>query len=126
MSVKDNSYGIADLQNKMLDIVKFFIGVCEKNGLRYWAGAGTCLGAIRHGGFIPWDDDVDIYMPRQDYELLWKNRETWMDNPKYKIVRTSLEKNYRHRVIQIVDLSTTFVNKRCVNDDIEHGTRGKA
>ncbi len=121
MSVKDNSYGIADLQDKMLDIVKYFVGICEKNGLTYWAGAGTCLGAIRHGGFIPWDDDVDIFMPRKDYELLWENRDVWSDDSNYKIVRSSLDKNYRHRVMQIVDLSTTFINKRCVNDDIEHG-----
>ncbi|MEE1035233.1 MAG: LicD family protein [Agathobacter sp.] len=119
--VKDNSFEIAALQDKMLDILKFFQGVCKKNHLTYWAGTGTCLGAIRHQGFIPWDDDMDIYMPRNDYENLWKIWKREASGSKYKLCRTSRRKNYRHRAMQIVDLTTTFINERCVNDDIEHG-----
>ena len=121
MTVKDNSYGIANLQDKMLDILKYFAEICEKNSLTYWAGAGTCLGAIRHKGFIPWDDDLDIYMPRDDYEKLWKNWSRFSQNNKYKLCRTNEKKNYRHRVMQVVDVTTTFINERCKNDDIEHG-----
>lgn len=121
MSVKDNSCGIADLQDKMLDIFKYYKGICEKLNLNYWAGTGTCLGAVRHGGFIPWDDDMDIYMPRYDYEELWKKWKSVSDNPNYKLCRTSRYKNYRHRAMQIVDLRTTFINERCANEDIEHG-----
>lgn len=121
MSVKDNSCGIADLQDKMLEIFKYFQMICKENKLTYWAGTGTCLGAVRHNGFIPWDDDMDIYMPRHDYEKLWKRWNHVSSDPNYKLCRTSRVKNYRHRAMQIVDLRTTFINERCINDDIEHG-----
>ena len=55
------------LQLCELSILKDFIKVCEENGLSYFGLAGTGIGALRHGGFIPWDDDIDVGMPRADY-----------------------------------------------------------
>lgn len=51
----------------LCETMKAFIAFCENNGLRYYASGGTCLGAIRHKGIIPWDDDIDVLMPREDY-----------------------------------------------------------
>ena len=107
MNVKDNTYGIAPLQDKMLDILKHFISVCEKNGIRYCACGGTCIGALHHQGFIPWDDDLDVFMPRPDYEKLWQLYDNSKE-PKFKLCRTTPDKNYHHRVMQMVDLNTTF------------------
>ena len=53
-----------------LDILDVIDKVCAEHGIRYSLGYGSLLGAVRHGGFIPWDDDLDIMMPREDYERL--------------------------------------------------------
>lgn len=56
------------LKQRLLDNLKFFQAFCKEHGLRYIGCGGTVLGAVRHKGFIPWDDDIDLYMPRADYE----------------------------------------------------------
>ena len=53
-----------------LDMVRRFVDVCEEHHLQYWMMGGTLLGAVRHKGFIPWDNDIDLAMPRADYDRL--------------------------------------------------------
>lgn len=52
----------------LLDMLEVFLSICNQHGLRYFAVEGTLLGAVRHRGFIPWDDDIDLAMPRKDFE----------------------------------------------------------
>ena len=56
------------IQETELEILIKFDEVCRESGLEYFLDAGTLLGAVRHGGFIPWDDDIDVGMPRRDYD----------------------------------------------------------
>lgn len=64
-----------------MDLLSAFIKVCQKYDLTYFAESGTLLGAIRHGGFIPWDDDIDIVMPRRDYDTLCSIAEESFNHP---------------------------------------------
>lgn len=59
-------------QLRLLDMLKYIDDVCRRNNIHYWLSSGTCLGAIRHGGFIPWDDDADVEMLYQDYKKFLK------------------------------------------------------
>jgi len=58
---------LRDAQMLMVDVLKAVHELCEKHGIKYFLDAGTLIGAVRHKGFIPWDDDVDIGMPREEY-----------------------------------------------------------
>ncbi len=75
---------LSEFQVVLLEVFKQFANYCKENGLTYYAAYGTLLGAIRHQGFIPWDDDIDVYMMRKDYDKLIAKRDTLRGTP-YKI-----------------------------------------
>ena len=61
---------IQDIHSILLDSLCYFDSFCKSKGLKYFLGNGTLLGAAKYGGFVPWDDDADILMPREDYDKL--------------------------------------------------------
>ena len=66
--VKENKkLSLKEVQKYEFEILEYFKEFCEKHNLRYYLAGGTLIGAVRHKGFIPWDDDVDVYMPYEDY-----------------------------------------------------------
>jgi lipopolysaccharide cholinephosphotransferase len=71
---KYNPEGSALRRNQMelLQILQFLADICDRNGIQWWLSSGTLLGAARHGGFIPWDDDIDIVLLRKDFKKLEK------------------------------------------------------
>ena len=62
------SITVRDVQLVLLEMLKDIDALCKKHNIRYWLTGGSALGAVRHKGFIPWDDDADIGMLREDYE----------------------------------------------------------
>ena len=61
---------MTDLQQRLLSMLEWFHNYCVKEGITYYAVGGTVIGATRHNGFIPWDDDIDLALPREDYNRL--------------------------------------------------------
>lgn len=86
------------------DILKKVVAVLEQHQLNYYMIGGTLLGAIRHKGFIPWDDDMDIAMPRKDYELFLNQfAQELPDN--FNVVNFKTDKNYKYYITRIENIN---------------------
>lgn len=99
-----------------MDIAKEVLRICQKHGLTYYMLGGTMLGAIRHKGFIPWDDDIDLGMPREDYErfLVLAPQELAAH---LKLVNYKTDPNYMYYITRILDTETTVIEERIGNDN---------
>ena len=98
------------LQSKLLTMLEWFHRYCVNNNLRYYVVEGTAIGAIRHKGFIPWDDDIDVGMPRKDYNRLMLLFDKKIDN---YILETpySSNKEYIYPWCKLYDTTTTKIEK---------------
>jgi lipopolysaccharide cholinephosphotransferase len=88
-------------QLRMLDILLYVDRVCKEHNIRYWLSSGTLLGAVRHGGFIPWDDDLDIEMLKEDYDRFL---DVFTNNDEFVLQTYKSDENYFRTFAKVRDL----------------------
>lgn len=103
-----------------LDLLREFKRVCDKYNLTYYAYAGTLLGAVRHKGFIPWDDDIDVCMPRRDYDLLTKVYADEFKTP-YFMQTPYTDSEYSFSFAKIRNVNTCFAAEAFIESPMNQG-----
>ena len=111
---------MTDLQKKEFEILCLFVDICNQLKLEYYLVCGSALGAAKYNGFIPWDDDIDVALPRKDYEIFldkaqallpeWCFMQNYRTDPEFHLLGTKLR-----------DSRTTFVEQMCGKLNINHG-----
>lgn len=112
---------IRELQLKSLEIATYFKKFCEENNLLFYLCGGGCIGAIRHKGFIPWDDDIDVFMPRKDYEKLYGLWNEKADKRRFSCLKTTDTVFSGNIFTTIVNNNTTVIRPYQENLDIPQG-----
>ena len=108
------------LQRIQLQILKKVVKVCEKHDLNYYLSEGTLLGALRHGGFIPWDDDIDISMYREDYNKFLKVAQKELGENLF--VQTGYtDKNYSRYITKVRLNDTKYIEYGTADIEMHHG-----
>ena len=98
-----------------MDIVKEVVRICDAHDLKYYMLGGTMLGAIRHKGFIPWDDDIDLGMPRDDYEKFLEIAPKELP-AHMKTVNYRTDRKFQYYITRVLDTDTKVIEERIGND----------
>ena len=109
-----------DLQKKEFEILKEFITICKNNGINYYLVCGSALGAAKYGGFIPWDDDVDVALLRDDYERFLSVAPAQLPDGMF-LQNFHTQKSVPFIYSKIRLSNTTFIEKSAAELDINHG-----
>lgn len=121
-----NGYTVSAEMKKVwavqIDLVRELLRVCEKHGLRIFADGGTLLGAMRDGGYIPWDDDIDMAMLRPDYDKLCEVAAQEFQNPHFfQTIMTDERYTRRHAQLRNSDTACWSQGKRCKSNGSNQG-----
>ena len=124
ISVKDFSpEELRKWQLKLLEILVYFRDFCEEHDIKFFLSGGTCLGAIRHKGFIPWDDDIDVVLLREDYEKLISIWNKEADTSRFVCSVSNSNQSSRFPMATIRSVNTTCIYDHSVDDDLCHGLK---
>lgn len=118
--MQNKEVNIRELQLVELNILKEFISICKNLNLRYFLAGGSVLGTVRHNGFIPWDDDIDVIMPRKDYETFLEKGQDLMQK-KYFLQTYKTDPEYTMGYAKIRNSETTFIEATVQKQNINHG-----
>lgn len=111
---------MTELQKKEFQLLQAFVQVCEKLELTYFLVCGSALGAVKYKGFIPWDDDVDVGMPRRDYEIFLREGQKLL--PKGVFLQNyETDPAYPNIFSKLRDSNTTYIEKSVAHLPINHG-----
>jgi lipopolysaccharide cholinephosphotransferase len=120
LEIGETGIKIREVQKTQLEILLEFDRICKKHNIIYQLFAGTLLGSIRHKGFIPWDDDIDVCLLRDDYERFLEVCNKDLDN-KYFLQTYASDPNYIMQFAKLRKNNTVFLEKVTANCDIHHG-----
>lgn len=120
--IKIDSDTLRRLQLKELDSLRYFQNFCKKNNLKFYLLGGCVIGALRHKGFIPWDDDIDIIMPRDDYNKMLTIWNGQLKDDRYILLKTDGDKIFTGNTFAtLIDTSSTLIKENQKDIDVPHG-----
>lgn len=108
---------LPELKEILLSLMDEIHEICEKRNLRYYLAGGTLIGAVRHNGFIPWDDDIDIYMPRPDYDEFMQ---IYPNEGKNVLYEHSNNENYKYPFAKLCKKNTLLI-ERAADSGVDMG-----
>lgn len=111
------------MHDRLLETIKYFDMFCSKHNLKYCLMWGSLIGAVRNKGFVPWDDDMDVAMPRDDYEKLFELWEKYGDHNNFSLYRTTEDFCARVPIGLLRNKNTTVIYEFNKDEDIAHGVK---
>ncbi len=121
MSIKLDNKTLRELQIAELDGLNFFDDFCRSHGLTYYICGGCLIGSIRSKGFVPWDDDIDVLMPRPDYEQFLRLYKEENPSERFVLLDGTKENTYGNIFAVIADTDHTLIKEYQKDMDMPHG-----